>query len=513
MVSVCFYFQVHQPVRAGFFNPQESGSVDSSALHDKYFIEPLNRQIFEKVAGKCYYPATRLMLELVDRYKSEKKPFKISYSITGTWLEQCEKYAPDLLDIFRQMSATGCVEFLDETYYHSLSSLYEDKGEFVEQVREHRQAIKGFLGYTPTFFRNTECIYNNSVARVVSEMGYSGMFTEGIDWILNGWRSPNFVYKSPAHSGNLPVLLRNYRLSDDVGYRFSARNFDQWPVTADKYASWLASSTGQSINICMDYETFGEHQWEDTGIFLFLRHLPQEIYRHEHLEFSTPSEVVAKYKPVGDVDVFEFSTISWADMERDVSAWLGNDMQRYCFEEIKHLEKYVKAAGDSHLLKIWRMLQTSDHYYYLCTKYWGDGDVHHYFSHVKDQRKAFFNFLGIISDLKNRVFTELAAQRKTAVHRSAPGKKESAEEVLDIPTTNERMISFFREQKSRLDRKELDYKSIKMDIDRAVGEIESMKKLPKETINTLLHKLDPAKHSAFIRVLKIWENSETPIHA
>ncbi len=468
MKDICFLFEVHQPVRLKTFEPF------APRLKDKYFDMPLNKEIFDKVAGKCYWPTNQLLLELLETHKE----FRFAFSITGTWLDQCKEFQPELLETFREMAKTGRVEFLDETYYHSLASLYEDKEEFKEQVKMHNRAMRKEIGYKPTFFRNTECAYNNGIARTVKEMGYKGTITEGIEWILDGWKSPNYVYKSPAHSGELPVLLRNYRLSDDIGYRFSARGFDQWPVTADKYANWLSSAEGDLVNICIDYETFGEHQWDETGIFLFLRYLPEKMLKKEELRFETPSKVVEKHEPKGEVDVFEFSTISWADMERDVSAWLGNDMQRCCFHEIQNLTKYVKEKGDKELLELWRLMQTSDHYYYLCTKFWGDGDVHHYFSHMKDQQKAFLNFITIISDLKTKV---LVGEKKI-------GK----EDMLGL---------------LKLTKEETEYKRIRKELDEAIGKVEQAKKIPEETIESIEKKLDPKKHQGFIKVLKIWKRS------
>ncbi len=441
-------------------------------LKNKYFDMGLNKKIFDKVAGKCYWPANRLMLELLEQHKE----LKLTFGVTGTWIEQCREFQPALLETFRQMAKTGRVEFLAETYYHSLASLWEDKEEFKEQVRLHDRLIRDEIGYKPRFFRNSELIYNNKIAKTVQEMGYKGIYAEGIDWVLDGWRSPNYVYKSPQHSGDLPVLLRNYRLSDDVGYRFSNRGFDQWPITADKYANWLSSADGEIVNICVDYETFGEHQWEETGIFQFLRYLPQEILKKEGLRFETPSRLVEKHKPVGDVDIFEFSTISWADMERDVSAWLGNDMQRCCFWEMQTLARYVKKKGQKELLDIWRLMQTSDHYYYLCTKYWGDGDVHHYFSHMKDQQKAFLNFITIISDLK----TKILADEETV-------KKDDMLSLLNIS------------------KEETDYKVIRKELDEAIEKVEESKKIPEATIESIEEKLDPVKHAGFIKILKIWK--------
>ena len=466
MKDICIYFQVHQPVRLKIFEPF------APKLKDKYFDMGLNKKIFDKVAGKCYWPTNRLMLELLDTHKE----LKLTYGITGTWIEQCREFQPELLETFRDMAKTGRVEFLVETYYHSLASLWEDKEEFKEQVKLHDKLIREEIGYKPKFFRNSELIYNNKIAKTVQEMGYKGIYTEGIEWVLDGWKSPNYVYKTPQHSGSLPVLLRNYRLSDDVGYRFSNRGFDQWPVTADKYANWLSSADGEIVNICMDYETFGEHQWEETGIFLFLRYLPQEILKKEDLRFETPSRLVEKHKPVGEVDVFEFSTISWADMERDASAWLGNDMQRCCFWEMQNLSKYVKKKGRKELLDLWRLMQTSDHYYYLCTKYWGDGDVHHYFSHMKDQQKAFLNFITIISDLKTKILAD--------------------EETVE----KKDMLSLLN-----ISKEETDYQAIRKELDTAIDKVEASKKIPDETLESIEDKLDPKKHAGFIKLLRIWK--------
>jgi alpha-amylase len=309
------------------------------------------------------------------------------------------------------------VEFLGETYYHSLASLFKSKEEFIEQVKMHRRTIKDLLNFKPRVFVNTEMIYNNIIAKTVEDLGFNAIFTEGIEKIL-GWRSPNYIYtrkfcfpNDPGPEKRIKVLLRNYKLSDDIGYRFSARWWDQWPLTADKYASWLSVTPGQCINIFIDYETFGEHQWEDSGIFWFLKALPYEILKHENLEFSTPSEVVKKYNPVGEIDVFEFSTISWADLERDVSAWLGNAMQQFCFEELENLEHFVKKLNNEELKRIWRMLQISDHLYYCCTKWWGDGDVHKYFSHFPTPQDGFLNLFNIISDFKLKIFAELKRKR------------------------------------------------------------------------------------------------------
>ena len=261
-------------------------------------------------------------------------------------------------------------------------------------------------------------IYNNRIAKIVENLGFKAIYTEGAERILE-WRSPNYVYvrkycfpDDPPPNKRIRVLLRNYRLSDDIGYRFSARNWDQWPLTAEKYTAWLSATPGQVINIFMDYETFGEHQPEDSGIFWFLKALPYMILKDPNLEVLKPSEIIEKYQPIGEIDVFEFSTVSWADMERDVSAWLGNKMQQISFNEIKNLEKLVKQAKNPDLIRIWRLLQQSDHYYYICNKWWSDGDVHKYFSIFGTPEEAFANFMNIISDFKTRILIEVEKNKE-----------------------------------------------------------------------------------------------------
>ncbi|MGC8812032.1 MAG: glycoside hydrolase family 57 protein [Candidatus Aenigmatarchaeota archaeon] len=411
MTSISLCFQVHQPFRLTNF--QSNGIVNNSEAFSNYFNHGLDKYVFDRVAARCYYPTNKILLELIDNLKNEKKKFKVAFSITGVFLELCEMFQKDLIDSFKQLAETKCVEFLGETYYHSLASLFEQKDEFIEQVKMHSQTIKDLLNFKPKVFVNTEMIYNNLIAKIVEDLGFKGIFTEGTEKIL-GWRSPNYVYarkysfpNDPRPENRIKVLLRNYRLSDDVGYRFSSKNWDQWPLTADKYAAWLAATPGQCINLFMDYETFGEHQWPESGIFWFLKSLPYEVLKYESLEFCTPSEIVEKYEPVGEIDVFEFNTISWADMERDTSAWLGNRMQQVCFEELKNLEKAIKRVNNPELTRIWRLLQISDHLYYCCTKWWGDGDVHKYFSCFPTPQDGFVNFMSIISDFKARVLTDL----------------------------------------------------------------------------------------------------------
>ncbi|MEM4137706.1 MAG: glycoside hydrolase family 57 protein [Candidatus Anstonellaceae archaeon] len=394
-MKVCFYFQVHQPMRLAKFNIFAEDSVDP---FEKYFDHELNKQIMHKVAHKCYFPANNILLENL-----EKNPdMKIAFSITGVFLEQAKMYYPAIMDSFRRLAATGQVEFLSETYYHSLSSLMENKEEFVEQINLHKKAISEFC--TPSdVLRNTEAMFSNSIAAVAESIGFSGIMTEGYEKIL-GWRSPNYVYKV-AGLKKIRVLLRHYRLSDDIGYRFSLKSWNEWPLTAEKYARWLSQLDGECVNIFMDYETFGEHHWEDSGIFEFLNHLWKEIAKYKNLELVTPSQLIRQLEPKGEIDCPE--VISWADMERDTSAWLGNEMQLSAWRELVALEKPLKELNDQNLLRVWRHLQNSDHLYYCCTKSLSDQDVHNYFSHYDSPFESYINYMNIIEDLKEEVKNRL----------------------------------------------------------------------------------------------------------
>ncbi len=394
MPSLCLYFQVHQPVRLNRFSVFNIGSEH----HPKsaYFDNTLNQKIFEKVAYKCYLPTNHLMYDLIKEYNGQ---FKISYSITGTFVEFCEQYMPEVLDSFKDLKNTGCVDFIDETYYHSLCGLYDDLNEFEDQVRLHQQMLKKHFNHKADVFRNTECIYDNRIAQKVADLGYKAILTEGSNNIL-GWRSPNYLYNA-ASAPNLKVLMRNYQLSDDVGFRFSSKRWPGWPLTADKYSYWLSHNQGDVINLFMDYETFGEHQWNDTGIFDFLRHLPGETLKYDHLNFLTVSEACQRYPSHDAIDVPW--AISWADEDRNVSTWLGNDMQVACFEELKALAPKIKQTNDPDLLHTWRLLQTSDHLYYCSTKGFEDGNVHAYFSPYDVPYDGFINYMNVIQDLKDKV--------------------------------------------------------------------------------------------------------------
>jgi len=392
MTSVCLYFEVHQPMRLNHFSVFSIGGNNNPY---SYFNDKLNYEIFSKVARKCYLPTNNLLLDLINKFDCK---FRVSFSLTGTFVEYCERYVPEIIDSFKALFKTGAVDMIEETYYHSLSALYDEMDEFEEQVKMHRQMIKKTFNYKPKVFRNTEAIYDNRIAKKVADMGYKGIITEGTEKILQ-WRSPNYLYK-PVNT-DIKVLLRNYTLSDDVGFRFSSKFWPGHPLTADKYAKWMSGCQGNLVNLFMDYETFGEHHWSETGIFDFLGHLPGEILKHEHMDFVTVGEAVERYEPVGEIDVPW--AISWADEDRDVSTWLGNDMQRACFNELKSMGKKLRLKGDKELLATWRRLQTSDHLYYVSTKGLQDGDVHAYFSPYDGPYEGFINYMNILQDLKHKI--------------------------------------------------------------------------------------------------------------
>jgi alpha-amylase len=389
MASVCLYFQVHQPFRLRRYSVFDTDR--------DYFDDPVNADICRKVSTRCYVPAASLLKEMIQEHRGR---LRIAFSITGCALEQFQRYSPETLAIFRDLCATGCVEMLAETYYHSLASLYSP-GEFREQVALHQQAIKELFGQEPQVFRNTELVYNNDLARLTSHMGFDGILAEGADHIL-GMRSPNFLY-SPPGLPRTKILLKNYRLSDDIAFRFSNRSWEQWPLTADKFARWVSqvNGSGDVCNLFMDFETFGEHQWAETGIFEFLQHLPREILRQPGNEFLTPSQVIAKHEAQGELDVSD--AMSWADTERDCSAWMGNAMQVNAMNELFKLEKPLKAKGDAELLADWRMLTSSDHFYYMCTKYFADGDVHKYFSPYASPYDSYINYMNVLDNIQTRL--------------------------------------------------------------------------------------------------------------
>ncbi len=418
--SICFYFQVHQPYRLSHCSAFEQGQKED------YFQGPeayQNKDVFKKVADKCYLPTNKLMLKLLKKHPE----FKISYSFSGVFLEQCLEYGEigkEVLDSFKALVDTGQVEVLSETYYHSLSWLFSKK-EFADQIIKHQKLVQKLFGVTPQVFRNTELIYSSEIAEFIREMGFKGILAEGWDYYL-GSKSPNNLYEPEAvelhiedqkiarknaihkkEEKKIALLLKNYKLSDDIAFRFSNKGWAEWPLDTSKYAAWADEAPGNTINLFMDYETFGEHQWEDTGIFNFMEHLPQSLLKR-NIGFKTPSETIESNEIKETVHVPHL--MSWADMERDLSAWVSNDMQESALQRIFDLEPHVENTlaklsekKAEEIKDIWQKLQTSDHFYYMCTKYWSDGDVHAYFSCYESPYEAYITYMNTLNDFEKKL--------------------------------------------------------------------------------------------------------------
>ena len=394
--GITLYLHVHQPYRVRDY------SVFDTSIDHNYFNDPdtqsnhNNKKILNKVADKSYRPMNALLEKLLH----ENPEFKVSLSITGTFIDQAQAWAPDVIESFKRLVATGRVEIVAETYYHSLAFFYSRK-EFERQVEAHREKIREVFGVETSVFRNTELSYNDDLAQWADKYGFKGILAEGWDPVL-GWRSPNFVYR-PEGTENISLLLKNYKLSDDLAFRFSNRGWAEWPLTVDKYNSWLESSIYDQplINLFMDYETFGEHQWEDTGIFTFFGEFVTRWLQNPENTFYTVSEAIDANKPVDTVSMPQ--TVTWADTERDLSAWLGNSMQHEAMRYLYALESDVLRSNDGELISDWRKLQTSDHAYYMCTKYFNDGDVHAYFSPYNSPYDAFLYYLNAIRDVRWRL--------------------------------------------------------------------------------------------------------------
>ncbi len=394
--AIVLYLHVHQPYRVRRYNIFDVG-VDHAYFDAPYDDQTNNERIIHKVAEKSYLPTNRRLLELLRKHPE----FRLSMSITGTVLEQLERWSPQTLQSFKELVATGRVEIVGETYHHSLAFFYS-RDEFERQVEMHRRKVYGLFGQTPQVFRNTELAYNNDLAYWADQAGYKGILAEGWDPILD-WRSPNFVYR-PAFTENIRLLMKNYRLSDDIAFRFGDRNWAGWPLTADKFAHWLNEThQAQVFNLFMDYETFGEHQWDESGIFAFLDHLPAQWLGDGSRgnSFMTVSEAIDAFEPADYIDMQH--TVTWADTERDLSAWLGNSMQASAINALFGLEKLVLASSDLQLIEDWRRLTTSDHFYYMCTKWFNDGDIHAYFSPYDNPYDAFIAFMNAYHDLRFRL--------------------------------------------------------------------------------------------------------------
>jgi len=394
MRSIVLYLHVHQPYRLRHYTIYDSG-VDHSYFNANDDSDKNNQKLINKVAEKSYIPTNNKLIDLLNRYPE----FKLSLSITGTVLTQMEQWAPEALQSFKDLIGTSRVEILAETYHHTLAFFYS-RSEFEAQVQMHKNKIEQLFGQTPRVFRNTELAYNNDLAFWAEEAGYKGILAEGWDKLL-GWRNSNFIYQ-PAYTNNIRLLLKNYKLSDDIAFRFGDHDWEQWPLTADKFTKWLNDTPdAQVFNLFMDYETFGEHQWQESGIFNFLDDLPEKWLKNNDNTFMTVSEAIDSFQPVDYVDSPE--TITWADTERDLSAWLGNPMQQQAITALYELESKILSTGDLGLIEDWRRLQTSDHFYYMCTKWFNDGDIHAYFSPYDTPYEAVINYMNVWHDLQFRL--------------------------------------------------------------------------------------------------------------
>ncbi len=405
MIPVCLYFQVHQPYRLKRYNYFDVGR------EHRYFDDDGNREILRRVADKCYLPATAMLERLLKRHPR----FAVSFSLSGCLMEQLRAWAPEALGAFRRLARTGRAEFLAETSHHSLAWLVS-QDEFEAQVAIHRRLVLEELEQEPRVFRNTELIYSDALAAWLAQRGYRGVLADGVAPLL-GRRSPDHVYRSAA-DGRLPLLLRNYRLSDDIAFRFSNRKWSEWPLTPEKYDRWIARLEGELVSLFMDFETFGEHQWKESGIFEFFENWVDLRLSRRGAAFLTPSQAIATLPPGEALSAPR--TISWADQARDLSAWQGNDLQKDALSKLFALEGRVRAAGSEDLLRDFRKLSSSDHFYYMATKAAGDGQVHDYFSPFETAYDAYMTYMHVVSDLERRLPRPARIRESTRGLRPAP---------------------------------------------------------------------------------------------
>jgi alpha-amylase len=392
--AIVLYLHAHQPYRLRHYT-----IFDASKAHNYFETNKEasydNRKIIEKIALKSYLPTNKLLLELLNKYPD----FHINLSLSGVFLEQLQEWSPIALRSFQDLVNTGKVEIAAETYHHSLAFFY-NRAEFEIQVKMHRDKIYELFKKDPVVFRNTELAYNNDLAKWAEVAGFKGILAEGWDPVL-GWKSSNFMYR-PADTKNIKLLLKNYKLSDDIAFRFSNKDWKEWPLTADKFTHWLNhTKDGEIFNLFMDYETFGEHQWEDHGIFEFLKNLPEKWLGNSGNTFMTFSQAIETFDPKGEVDMP--NTVTWADSERDLTAWVGNPMQQQAINALYGFSDNILSTNDLQLIEDWRKLQTSDHFYYMCTKWFSDGDVHAYFSPYNSPYEGFMNFMNAYQDIRFRL--------------------------------------------------------------------------------------------------------------
>lgn len=408
MIDVVFYFQVHQPYRLKKLRPKDK------IRRLDYWDTPLNKLVAERVAERCYLPMNQVLLDAIERTDGQ---FRCAFSLSGTVIRQLRDWVPEALDSFVALAETGSVEFLCETSQHGLPAV-GDPEEFAAQVEIQRTTVTELFG-RPTTFRNTELILDNTICKQVEGLGFDCMLGEGADRLLD-WRSPQVPYR-PRGCDRLKLLLRSYSLSDDIAFRFSNRKWPGYPLFADTYADWLhdVPPPAQFVGLFMDYETFGEHQSEQTGILEFMRHLPEQVLENKSFRFRTPAQVCSEREAVQELDIH--TPVSWADEERNLSAWLGNPMQRAVHDRLYAMRADVLRASEKkpELLQHWRELTTSDHVYYIATKHHSDAEVHDYFSPYDSPHAAFVTAMTAIDDLQAHVQKALPRRRKVASTRKA----------------------------------------------------------------------------------------------
>lgn len=402
MVAICFYFEVHQPFRINHYRIKEISK------HKPYFNDESNAQIFHKVAKKCYWPAGLLLASLLRNFPTQ---FKVTFSMSGTFLEQCKLYDPKLLELYQDILSLPNTEIICETSHHSLAALC-DKEEFFTQIEIQKKTIQELFHKVPTAFRNTELIYSDTIGELITQAGFAVCLLEGWEpFIPQGW-NPHHVFHHPTLP-QLKLLPKSYKLSDDLAFRFSNQAWNEWPLTASKYKTWyekLLDGQHEFVGLFMDYETFGEHQWAETGIFEFLEHFISSMTQDNRFEFLTITEVAEKFNPRAAMGVDR--PLSWADTERDISAWLGNRIQEDALQKAYKLKPMIYELNHSDILAEWRKLLTSDHFYYMCIKWSHDGDVHKYFSPFDSPYEAYLDYVNILEDLEIKCQKLLAAAAK-----------------------------------------------------------------------------------------------------
>lgn len=492
MRSICLYFQIHQPYRLRTYRFFDIGSN-----HD-YYDEYTNRKIIKRVAERSYLPMNRLLLELIKEYGAA---FKVSFSISGIAIEQFKQYTPEVITSFQELAKTGNVEFIAETYAHSLVSL-KDPEEFIWQVQKHADTMEELFGKRPTSFRNTELIYSDSIGEMVNNLGFNIMLTEGAKHIL-GWKSPNFMYCNTIVP-KLKLLLRNFQLSDDIAFRFSNQSWIEWPLTAEKFTKWINTYQNQHVvNLFIDYETFGEHQWAETGIFDFMKALPKQVFSKTNFNFKTPAELAEELQPIAAVSVP--TPISWADEERDLTAWLGNEMQDEAFDLLYDMREGVRNCNDQDIKRDYLYLQTSDHFYYMCTKWFSDGTVHKYFNPYTTPYEAFINYMNILSDFMTRL--EEICPAAEMIHGYAHEEEYATTEPVNN-MTGKALISEATVGKSEQEEIEVLFSLSKKDLKKALEKIDikelaySIYDKAEEKISDLKKKLPEASKDQLERFLK-----------